>query len=191
MSSDLLVPAQVIGWIVRGAHGLNPEPADQGLSPVFLGREFCIAFLEYLPGRLRTQYLVYPEDPAKLKVRPVIERVPHQVRHGLGPFLEGLPRTVLSPGQVILGNPVRPHRTPLVMVSVMAVDQPELGDVAELDVLSDLLRNKMAMVIDDRHLLSAAVVKLPRSLRGQHEILVDKAGHIFSFLCYHLKCIQI
>ncbi len=67
------------------------------------------------------------------------------------------------------------------MVAVVTVHQPELGDVAELDVLGDLLRHEVAVIVDDGHLLGVLVVELPGGLRLEHEIGVDKT-HIF--LCF-------
>ena len=56
----------------------------------------------------------------------------------------------------------------------MAVHQPQLGYVAELYVLGNLLRHKMAMVINDGHVLGAAMVKLPGGVVGKQEIGVDE-----------------
>ncbi len=105
---------------------------------------------------------------------PVIEGVTEGVRHSLRPLFEGLPGVVLSSGKIIFADTVGAHGTPFIMVAVMPVHQPELGDVAELDVLGNLLRHQMAMVIDDGHVLGMLVIKLPGSLALKHEIFVDK-----------------
>jgi hypothetical protein len=63
------------------------------------------------------------------------------------------------------------------MVSGFPVDQPKLCDVPELDILSYLAWIEMAMVVNDRHILGAAVKQLPRCPGGQHEIIVDEGLH--------------
>ena len=60
------------------------------------------------------------------------------------------------------------------MVAIMAVHQPQLGDVAELDVLGNLLRNEVAVIVYDGHVLGTAVVQLSRKVVGEHEIFVDE-----------------
>ena len=60
------------------------------------------------------------------------------------------------------------------MVPVVAVHQPELGDVAELYVLGNLLRHQVAVIVDYRHALGVLVIKLPGSLALKHEIIVDE-----------------
>ncbi len=153
-----LVPAQVVGRVVGGADRLHSELADKGLSAELLGRELGVALLENLPCGGRAEELVNPEHPAEFEVSPVVERVAHRVRHGLRPLLESLPGAVLPAGEIVLRHAVGPHRPPLVVVSVVPVDEPELRDVAELDVLRDLLRHKMAVIVDDRHLLGVPVI---------------------------------
>ena len=171
---DHLVPAQVVGRVVGGADGLHVELADEGLAAEFGRGELGVALLEDLTGGLGGEELVDAEHAAELQVRPVVERVAHRVGHGLGPLLEGLPGAVLAAGQVVLGHAVGAHRTPLVVVAVVAVHQPELGDVAELDVLGDLLGHQVAVVVDDGHLLRMLVIELPRGGVGKHEIFVDE-----------------
>ena len=104
----------------------------------------------------------------------MIERIPHCIGHGLGPFLECLPRTVHSARDELLRNAVCTHCTPLVMVSGMAVDQPELRDVTELYVLSYLLRVQVAVVVYDGHGLGMAMVQLSGSLCREKEVFVDE-----------------
>ena len=67
------------------------------------------------------------------------------------------------------------------MVAGMPVDDPQLGDVAELDVLGNLLRRKMAVIVDDGHHLRMGMIELPGGFRLEHEVIVDE-GHIV--LCY-------
>ena len=178
MLRNLFVVAEVVCRIVGGADHLHVEPLDERLAAEFLRGELGIALLEDLFRRRRAQELVDAEHAAQFQVRPVIQRVSHGIGNSLRPFLEGFPGGMLAAGEIVLGNAVRAHRTPLVVVSIVTVHKPELRDVAELDVLRDLLRHKVAMVIDDGHLLRVLVVKLPGGLRLEHEIRVDKT-HIY------------
>ena len=169
-----LVPAEVVGGIVGGAYDLHVEFADEGLAAEFLGSELGVAFLINFTGGLGAQELVDSEHAAEFEVGPVIEGVAKGIRHGLRPLLEGLPGAVLASGEIILAHSVGAHRTPFIMVAIVSVHQPELGDVAELDVLGNLLRHQMAMVIDDGHVLRMLVIKLPGSLALKHEIFIDE-----------------
>ena len=169
-----LVPAEVVGGIVGGAYDLHVEFADEGLAAELLGSELGVAFLKDFTGGLGAQELVDSEHAAEFEMGPVIEGIAEGVRHGLRPLLEGLPGAVLASSEIILAHSVGAHRTPFIMVAIMSVHQPELGDVAELDVLGDLLRHQMAMVIDDGHVLRMLVIKLPGSLALKHEIFIDE-----------------
>ena len=169
-----LVPAEVVGGIVGSANDLHIEFADKRLAAEFLGSEFRVALLEDFTGGLGAQEFVDSENAAEFQMGPVVERVTESIRHGFSPLFEGLPGVVLSSGKIIFADTVGAHGTPFIMVAVMPVHQPELGDVAELDVLGNLLRHQMAMVIDDGHVLGMLVIKLPGSLALKHEIFVDK-----------------
>lgn len=93
------------------------------------------------------------EYTAKLQMRPMIKRISHRVRHRLGPFKEFLVRRFIS-GDIFLGNTVRSHRPPFVMVSA----QPYLRKILELVILRYLPGIQMAMVINDGHLRRMLVI---------------------------------
>ena len=93
------------------------------------------------------------EYTAKLQMRPMIKRISHRVRHRLGPFKEFLIRGLIS-GDVFLGNAIRSHRPPFVMVSA----QPYLRKILELVILRYLPGIQMAMVINDGHLRRMLVI---------------------------------
>lgn len=86
-------------------------------------------------------------------MRPMIKRISHRVRHRLGPFKEFLIRGLIS-GDVFLGNAIRSHRPPFVMVSA----QPYLRKILELVILRYLPGIQMAMVINDGHLRRMLVI---------------------------------
>lgn len=86
-------------------------------------------------------------------MRPMIKRISHRVRHRLGPFKEFLIRGLIS-GDVFLGNAIRSHRSPFVMVSA----QPYLRKILELVILRYLPGIQMAMVINDGHLRRMLVI---------------------------------
>ncbi len=64
------------------------------------------------------------------------------------------------------------------MVAIVAVHQPELGNVAELNILCDLLGHEVAMVIYDGHTFGVPVIKLTGCAVGKHEVFIDKLFHI-------------
>ena len=64
------------------------------------------------------------------------------------------------------------------MVAIVAVHQPELGNVPELDVLGYLLGHKMAVVVDDRHTLGVPVIEFTGCAVGKHEVFIYKLFHL-------------
>ena len=99
-------------------------------------------------------------------MRPMIKRISHRVRHRLGPFKEFLIRGLIS-GDVFLGNAIRSHRPPFVMVAFKpqfayvpesVVAQPYLRKILELVILRYLPGIQMAMVINDGHLRRMLVI---------------------------------
>ena len=158
MLGNHLVITKVVGGVVGGAHHLHVEPLDERLSAELRRSQLGVALLEDFTGRGGRQELVYAEHAAQLQVRPVVERVAHGVRNSLGPLLKGLPGRVLAAGEVILAHAVGTHGTPLIVVSVVTVHQPQLGNVTELDVFRNLLRHQVAVIVDDGHVLGMLVV---------------------------------
>ena len=171
---DLLVIAEVVGRVVGGAHGLYVELADEGLAAEFFRRKLRVAFVKDLTCSCRAKKLVDAENAAQLKVCPVVERVTHGVGNGLGPFLEGFPGGLGAAGEVFLGDAVCTHGSPLVVVSVVAIHKPELGDITELDVLCNLLGHQVAVIVDDGHVLCMLMIEFACSLCLQHEVFVDE-----------------
>ena len=164
LCGNLLVPAEVVGGVVGGAHGLYVELTDEGLAAELRSSELGVALVKDFAGGCGAQELIYAEHTAQFQVSPVVQGVTHGVRHGLGPFLEGFPSAVFAAGEVVLAYAVCTHCAPLVVVSVVAVHKPQLGDVTELDILCYLLRHKVAVVVDDGHLFRVLVVELLGSL---------------------------
>ena len=108
-------------------------------------------------------------------MRPVVERIPHGIRHRLGPFLEFLPGRPVT-CNIFFRDSVTAHCAPLVVVA----SEPDFGKVRKLVVFGDHLGNKMAVVIDYRHLLRALVVQLAGGVVGEHEVFVRELLHISS-----------
>ena len=67
------------------------------------------------------------------------------------------------------------------MVSIVAVHQPELRNVPELDVLRYLLRHQVAVIVNDGHLFRVLMIQFAGGLRLEHEIWVDKAHGVMCF----------
>ena len=178
---NLFVPAQVVCGVVGGADHVHVEFAYQRLAAEFRSGQLGVALFEYLPGGGGAEELVYSEYPAQLEVGPVIQGVTHCIGHRLSPLLEGLPGVVFASCEVILAHTVATHGAPFIVVAIVTVHQPQLCDVAELDVLGNLLGHKMAVVVDDVHFLRVLVVEFAGGLRLEHEIGVDKAHFICVF----------
>src|ERR1700723_473654 len=78
-------------------------------------------------------------------MRPVIQRIAQSVRNSLRPC-EKLVVRIGFAGAVALCDAVGSHGPPLVVIAF----EPDLVKVAELPVIRNVLRGKMAMVIKDR-----------------------------------------
>ncbi len=181
MLGDHLVPAQVVGRIIRGADHFHIESADDGLAAEFGRSEFGIALLEDLAGRGRAEQFIYSEHAAEFQMRPVVQRVPHGIGNGFSPFLEGFPGAVFSTGEVLFAYAIGPHRTPFIVVTIMPVHQPELGNVAELDVFGNLLRHQVAVIIDDGHFRCMGVIQRVRRITLQHKMIVNECHFTYFF----------
>ncbi len=60
------------------------------------------------------------------------------------------------------------------MVACVPVHEPELCDVAELDVFRYLLRGEVAVVVDYGQPFGMLVVEVGRCRVAEHEIVVDE-----------------
>ena len=102
----------------------------------------------------------------------MVERVTHCIGHGLRPLLELLPIRRIARA-VALGNAIRAHSTPLIVVA----RKPDFREVAELMVRSYIFGVEVTMVVDDRHLSCVVVVKTLCRRALQQEIGVVKLFH--------------
>ena len=83
----------------------------------------------------------------------MIQGVAQYVRNGFGPR-EKLVIGIGIAGAIALGDTIRSHRSPLVVIAF----QPDLVEIAELPVLRNVLGGKMAVVIKDRLLRRIFVI---------------------------------
>ena len=102
-------------------------------------------------------------------MRPVEKRILDEALHRFGELDE-----LVVPGgvarDILLLDAIRAHLAPLVVVAA----QPNLRDIRPALVLGNLARRQMAVVVDDRHILGVAMVKLAGRLGGQEEVVVDE-----------------
>ena len=99
----------------------------------------------------------------------MIERVSHCVRNSLCPLLEFLIAAARS-CDVLLRHTVASHGSPLVVVA----SEPDLCQVLELMVACNHFRDKVAVIVDDRHLLRTLVIKFAGEIIREHEIVVNE-----------------
>ena len=158
-----------IGRVVGGTYYLDIELLHQSLASEFLCLELCRALFIYCSGCLRIQLLIYIKASCELKVGPMVKRVSHGIRNGLRPFFEFLIASASS-GYEFFRNSVATHGAPFIMVSA----EPYLGKILELVVVSDHLRHEVTVVVDDRHVFSAFMIKLACIIIREHEVFVDE-----------------
>jgi len=99
----------------------------------------------------------------------VIEGIPKCFRNRLRPLCELLPIRCIS-GDVAFIDTTCPHCAPLVVVTA----QPDLREVGERPVFSDVTRREMTMIVNDGEGFSKGVVQLSCRFALQQEIVMDK-----------------
>ena len=102
----------------------------------------------------------------------MVYRVADESRHHGGEAHELFTEAGLS-GDVLLGHGVGAHHAPFVMV----VGEPRLADVSEALVRVYVDGAEVAVVVDDGHILRAAMVEPARGLRREKKFFVDEALH--------------
>ena len=133
---------QRIGGIVRGAERADLMALQQIMHAQ--PRKLRIGFAPDAVRAFGIQELVDSEIACELQMRPVIERIAQGVGNRCSPRLEFFLRRRIA-RDASLGNSIRPHRAPLVVIA----RQPKLGQIRELVVGRDLRRREMIVIIDD------------------------------------------
>ena len=147
---------QVVNRVVGCANCLYIITAHKTASGIFWLLKFLIALIKDLAGCLWRELFCDAEGCFQLKVCPMIQRIAEGIWHSLSPFLEFLPIRCVCTGAVFFIYAVCSHCTPLVMVA----SKPQLSNALELVVLSNHFRNKVTMIIDDRHFSRMIVEKI-------------------------------
>ena len=155
--------------IVSGTNHFDVELLHKSLTTIFLGLELCGTFLIDSACGLRVQLLIYIKTSRKLEMCPVIKRIPHRIWNCFRPFLELL-IAAASTGYEFFRNSVSTHRAPFVVVA----SEPYLGEILELVVVGNHLWDEVAVVVDDRHVLCALMIKLASIVICEHEVFVDE-----------------
>src|SRR6202140_529890 len=162
---------EVIGRIVGGAYNVDTKFLKNGVPGQTAGQCSIRPLPDCRSGLLIEQFR-NAEVALQLQVRPVIERIAQRVGHGSRPgqkFLVGRG----APSDVLFRNPIGPHGPPFVVVSL----QPDLKQICELPIFRNVLRGKMAVIIEDRLGRRKPMVKAPCGIVRQKEIFGEKAGH--------------
>src|SRR5262245_58791231 len=102
---------------------------------------------------------------------PVIERIAQRVGDGARPRQELLVGVGVS-GAKALFDAVGAHGPPFIVVA----RQPNLEQIGELPVGGDVLRRKMAVIIEDGFLRGVFMVQAACGFCSQQEIVMDE-GH--------------
>ena len=173
--------------VVRRADHLDVVVPHQAARMVFgLLQEGRTAVVD-LARRRGVQELRHPEGGFQFQVRPVVERVAHRIGNRLGPLLELLPVGRILARAVTLLDTVRAHGTPLVVVAF----EPDLRQVLEAVVRSHVLRDQMAMIVDDRLFGRVFVIKPLRRFGLQQKILVVELFHlVYRSIPVDIPCVE-
>ena len=167
------VVAQVVDRVIGRAERADVALRDQRARRACRALELCVCGLPNRVRGLGAQQLVDAEKPLELKVGPVVDRVADQAGHDRRKAVE-LVAVARAAGHIFLGHRVCAHDAPLVVVP----GEPRLADVRKLLVFVNFGRVQMAVVVEDRHVLRVLVVQPARRLRGEQEVLANKALHV-------------
>src|SRR5438067_2734499 len=132
-------------------------------------RELIIRALPNLFRSALVEQLVYAEVSLEFKVRPVIQRISECVRDGARPRQEFLIRVCIA-SAVPLRHTVSAHGAPLVVIAL----EPNLCEIAKAMVISDVLRGKMAVIIEDRLFGRKLPVKATRRFGSEKKVFGDE-----------------
>ena len=175
VGSHLLVVLEGIDGIVGGADHLDVvvlHQAARGELGVVL--DLLVARVEDFTGILRIEGLVDAKRRLQLQMSPVVEGIAEAVGECLSPLFELFPvGSVLACAEPFC-HPIAAHGSPFVVVAA----QPDLGDGFKTLVFSHLLRNQVAVIVNDRHLGRMFVIQLLCRFALQQEVLVHKRFHV-------------
>ncbi len=168
---------QRVGGVVRGAKHADVM-AFQEIVDAAPG-ELRVGFTPDGGGRFGIQGLGDAKIARQLEMGPVIERIAQGVGDGRRPGVEFFLRRGVA-GDEALGNSVRPHRAPFIMIA----REPEFRQVAKLVIGGNLRRREMIVIIDDGLGRRVAMIKLASRLVAEQKIIVDEgAFHGFAGMC--------
>ena len=176
MLPKLPVICQIVRRIIRGAQGRDAEALNQPLGAKIIRIQHAVGRFPNLRRRIRVQNLFNAKHAPKFQVRPMIERIADQHGHRLGKGHE--PRLIVGSADKGVVKAVGAHPPPFIVVAA----QHQMPDVAKADILRDLPGRKVAVVVQDGHVLGKIVVKTPRSRRGQQKVFIHKGFHSKSSL---------
>ena len=154
------VGGEVVGRIVGRRERRHAEAREQ--RPRRQQRQLPVRLLPDLACRRRAERQLDAEDASKLEVRPDVERVADQARHGRRPRREPLPGVGVARDEPLL-DAGQAHGTPLVVV----VLEPQLGEVVEDAVAGDVRGRQVVVEVDDRQALGDVVEERARRSRSR------------------------
>ena len=110
-------------------------------------------------------------------MRPVIDRTAGQSGKNLCPGFKLLIRRRIAGDEPLL-HTAGTHGTPPVMIAL----QPQLCQIAELPVLSDILRRNVIVIVKDRLLYGILMIQYLSRFCSQQKVFIHKLIHSLSLL---------
>ena len=163
--------AKIIGRIVGCTDNLYSELLQNSVCRQIL-RECGIGTLPDRLGRVLIEQVSDSEVALQFEVSPVVERIAQRVGNGSRPCQKFLVRGCIA-GDISFGDPVRPHRSPFIVVAV----EPDLVEIGEAMVLGDVLCRQMAVVVKNRLRRGVMMIEFLRDVGREQEVIVEKSLH--------------
>ena len=149
------MPFECVGGVVGRADGFHTRLLNQTSCVKLFVSQHRGAMLENAVGGLCRQRLVNTEITLQLEVCPMVKGVSNGVGKHRGKGVKlFLPGSITR--NITLLNTEGTHCAPLVMVAA----EHQLANVGKTVVFRNHFRHKMAVIVNDRHILCEIIVKL-------------------------------
>ena len=133
----------------------------------------CALARSQIARRVRLiQQFVDAEVALQLEMSPVVKRIAQRVREPSRPRPRNFSYGSRVAGAKTFRDAVGAHGPPLVVIAF----QPDLEEVVEAAVVRDVVRRKMAVIVENRLVLGESVIEVAGGASAEQKIFVDEGA---------------